>query len=70
MCPEGFSEEVQARVGPGGMAIVRGENLRLSGEPQAVVEETSRGQKTGSEVRGEWRLLDLMDRDPAWYWDC
>lgn len=26
--------------------------------------------ETGSEDRGEWRLLDLMDRDPAWYWDC
>lgn len=34
MCPGGFSEGVQARVGPNRMAVVRGRDLGLLGEPQ------------------------------------
>lgn len=34
MRPGGFSEGVQARVGPGRMAVVRGGDLGLLGEPE------------------------------------
>lgn len=39
------------------------------GRAWAVVEETSREQKLGVKT-GEWRLLDIMDRDSACHWDC